>query len=120
MEEAVGRDGSTSVDGRRAVAGVIVFPALREIVSAATGLGTSWATGVGDPGTPLHARPAHVSSVADLDLATISITSFNEFGEAGITGAFARLAGPEGASEVPHLFAKLCFSCRVHRCLRGL
>ena len=82
----------------RAVAGVIVFPALREIVSAATGLGTSWATGVGGPGTPLDARPAHVSSVADLDLATISITSFNEFGEAGITGAFARLAGRTGTT----------------------
>ena len=82
----------------RAVAGVIVFPALREIVYAATGLGASWATGVGDPGTPLDARPAHVSSVADLDLATISITSFNEFGEAGITGAFARLAGRTGTT----------------------
>jgi histidinol phosphatase-like enzyme (inositol monophosphatase family) len=78
-------------DGQ-AVAGVLMFPALHEIVYAAQESGAWWATDVGPPATKLDVRPAHVSVTADLQGAALSTTGMESFEEAGITGALARIA----------------------------
>ena len=76
-----------------AVAGVSVFPALREIVYAAKGTGAWWATGV-DPAAAVDPRPAHVSSTADLAAACFSTTSLDGFDEIGRRAGYdRRLAG---------------------------
>ncbi len=80
----------------RAVAGVIVFPALGELVYGAEGTGSWWAVDVRSAVAPLEVREARVSSIASVEQASVSITSFNEFADAGITGALERLAGRRG------------------------
>ncbi len=78
------------------VAGAIVFPALGELVYAGNGLGTWFATGVHAVGEPIAPMAAHVSEVASLDDAAVSITGFDTFAEAGVTAALARLAARRG------------------------
>ena len=60
-----------------AVAGVINFPALGEIVYAAQGSGAWWATNASDAScvADLDRRPAHVSNIEDLTKASVSTTA---------------------------------------------
>ena len=78
-----------------AVAGVIVFPALDEIVYAAKGLGAWWSDTL-DPITPKEARVTKVSNLADACLLTTSTRSFDRLGKS-------------------EQFKKLSFSVDVHR-----
>jgi histidinol-phosphatase len=80
----------------RAVAGVIVFPALGELVYGAEGLGSWWAVGAASATASIEVREAHVSYVTSMDQASVSLTGFNGFSDAGVTGALARLAGRPG------------------------
>lgn len=73
------------------VAGAVCFPALSEIVYAATGQGAWWANAIGAPSGPLDLRPAHVSSVADLSGALFASTGFHNFQPTGKAEGLARL-----------------------------
>ncbi len=75
------------------VAGAVCFPALGEIVYAATGQGAWWAIGIGAPQAALEPRPARVSSVADLGEATFCATDFRNFARIGKADGLARLLG---------------------------
>ena len=75
------------------VAGAICFPALGEIVYAATGQGAWWANGIGAPPAPLDLRPARVSSVARLGEATFCSTGFHDFTGIDKAEGLARLLG---------------------------
>ncbi len=77
--------------GDDAVAGVILLPALGEVVYAARGSGAWWATSVA-AGAPLEPKPARVSAVAPIGAATWSATSAHHFA----SGAFDRLGGATG------------------------
>ncbi len=68
------------IDGRVEV-GVANFPALGEMVSAATGLGCWW-----------NSKPARVSSKTSLDQAIVSFTDYGSFAEYDSEEAFQRLA----------------------------
>ena len=61
----------------KAVAGVIVFPALNEIVYAAKGLGAWWSDQL-DPVTPKRARVSNISQLSDAYFTTTSSRSFWE------------------------------------------
>ncbi|HEX9018433.1 MAG TPA: inositol monophosphatase family protein [Anaerolineaceae bacterium] len=61
--------------------GVVYFPALNEMVSAATGSGCWW-----------NGRQAHVSPVNQLDKSVLSFTDFGAFYKYGGEEAFMRLA----------------------------
>lgn len=74
-----------------AVAGAVCFPALGEIVYAARGEGTWWASDVGAPGEPLSPRPARVSSVGELGGALFCMTGVNDFAHAGRADGLTRL-----------------------------
>ena len=74
-----------------AVAGAICFPALGEIVYAATGQGAWWASGIGAPSDALDLRPARVSSVASISEATFCATGFHDFAKIGKAEGIARL-----------------------------
>ena len=63
-----------------AVAGVIVFPALNEIVYAAKGLGAWWSDSI-DPIVPKQARVTKVSNLSDACLSTTSTRSFHRIGK---------------------------------------
>lgn len=69
------------IDGRVEV-GVAYFPALDEMVSAATGLGCWW-----------NGVQTRVSPVASLEQACLSYTDILNFQRYGRAGAFSRLAG---------------------------
>ena len=73
------------------VAGAICFPALGEIVYAATGQGAWWANAIGVPSDPLDLRPARVSSVSDLNDALFASTGFHNFEQIGKAEGLARL-----------------------------
>ncbi len=75
------------------VAGAICFPALGEIVYAATGQGAWWANAIGAPSETLDLRPAHVSSVADLGDALFASTGFHNFEHIGKAEGLAKLFG---------------------------
>ena len=80
------------------VAGAICFPALGEIVYAATGQGAWWANAIGAPSGALELRPARVSSVADLSGALFASTGFHDFANIGKAEGMARLlAGVDSA-----------------------
>lgn len=72
------------------VVGVSHFPALRETVWGATGLGGFWSEGNAAP------RPARVSRVADLSQALFCFTTVQGFGRIGRTDAFTALVGATG------------------------
>ncbi len=78
--------------GDDAVAGVLVFPALRELVYGASGLGAWSAAAVGPPGTPLEVQRAHVSQTASLQGAAVATTGLEGFAEAGIEDRLSRIA----------------------------
>ncbi len=78
-----------------AAAGVIVFPALNEIVYAAKGLGAWWSDSL-DPIKPKEARVTQVSNLSDACLSTTSTRSFNRIGKSD-------------------QFQKLSYSVDVHR-----
>ena len=78
-----------------ATAGVIVFPALNEIVYAAKGLGAWWSDSL-DPINPKEARVTQVSNLSDACLSTTSTRSFNRIGKS-------------------NQFQKLSYSVDVHR-----
>jgi histidinol-phosphatase len=65
----------------RVEVGVAHFPALGEMVSAASGLGCWW-----------NGQPAHVSTKTDLAQAIVSFTDFGSFAQHGSEEAFIRLA----------------------------
>ena len=77
------------------VAGVVAFPALREIVWAGSGLGAWWASQVAPlqagESLPGEARPARVSVVSDLGDACMSVTSVKGFDEVGTFDGYDRL-----------------------------
>ena len=75
------------------VAGAVYFPALRELVYAATGSGAWWVRGVGvsDLTDPLRRQRAHVSQVSRLSEATFCATELQNFAEIGKTEGFVRL-----------------------------
>lgn len=77
------------------VAGVVVFPALREIIWAATGLGAWWSNNVTrlkeGESFPPEIRSAHVSDVSDIDAAMMSVTSVKGFDEEHTMGGYNRL-----------------------------
>ena len=60
--------------------GVAYFPALDEMLAAATGLGCWW-----------NGRPARVSNVATLDKAVVTFTDVASFAEHGHTAAWERI-----------------------------
>jgi histidinol-phosphatase len=68
------------IEGRVEV-GVANFPALGEMVSAASGLGCWW-----------NSQPAHVSSKTQLSEAIVSCTDFGSFASHGSEEAYIRLA----------------------------
>ena len=81
--------------GDAAVAGVIAFPALREIVFGAKGLGAWWANRLppvaeSGPAVP-DPHPARVSIVSDLAEATFSTTSVTGYHEVGREAMYERL-----------------------------
>ncbi len=78
-----------------AAAGVIVFPALNEIVYAAKGLGAWWSDSL-DPIKPKEARVTQVSNLSDACLSTTSTRSFDRIGKS-------------------NQFQKLSYSVDVHR-----
>lgn len=78
--------------GDDAVAGVLVFPALREVIYGATALGSWWAPDVGSTGTQLDVRRARVSATASLRGAALATTGLEAFEEAGIVPALARIS----------------------------
>jgi histidinol-phosphatase len=78
--------------GDQAVAGVVMFPALHEIVYAAKGHGAWWATDVAAPPAKLDVRTAHVSATGELRGAALATTGLETFDEAGIPSALAKLA----------------------------
>lgn len=78
-----------------AAAGIIVFPALNEIVYAAKGLGAWWSDSL-DPIKPKEARVTQVSNLSDACLSTTSTRSFNRIGKS-------------------NQFQKLSYSVDVHR-----
>jgi myo-inositol-1(or 4)-monophosphatase len=67
------------IEGRVEV-GAAYFPALDEMIAAASGLGCWW-----------NGRPAHVSSVNELKQAYFSTTTVQAFEKHGRAGAFQRL-----------------------------
>lgn len=67
------------IDGRVEV-GVAYFPALKEMISAATGLGCWW-----------NETPAHVSTVSSLEDALVSYTDLGNFRKHGLDGPLLRL-----------------------------
>ncbi len=71
----------------QAVAGVIVFPALDEIVYAAKGLGAWWSDGL----DPIDPKEARVTRVSDLSNACLSTTSTRGFDRIGKTDQFRNL-----------------------------
>ena len=75
------------------VVGAICFPALGEIIYAATGQGAWWANAIGAPSDALDLRPARVSSVADLGDALFASTGFHNFEHIGKAQGLARLFG---------------------------
>ena len=83
--------------GGESVAGVLVFPALRELIYGSQANGSWWAAGVGVPGTPLDLREARVSSTSRLHDAAVATTGLGSFEAAGIVPALGRLAA-SGAS----------------------
>ncbi|MBM3940294.1 MAG: hypothetical protein FJ318_05280 [SAR202 cluster bacterium] len=87
--------------GAEAVAGVIAFPALREIVFAAKGMGAWHAARLplGLKGSQVpSARPARVSATSSLAEAMFSCTSPRLFHEAGLDDAYRRIIGATGSS----------------------
>ncbi|RPJ68980.1 MAG: inositol monophosphatase family protein [Acidobacteria bacterium] len=68
------------IEGRPEV-GAVYFPALDEMVSAATGLGCWW-----------NGRPAHVSTVSDPGRAYVSCSDFGSFEPHGRQAAWERIA----------------------------
>lgn len=78
-----------------AAAGIIVFPALNEIVYAAKGLGAWWSDSL-DPIKPKEARVTQVSNLSDACLSTTSTRSFDRIGKS-------------------NQFRKLSYSVDVHR-----
>lgn len=78
------------------VAGVIAFPALGEIVYAATGTGAWWATNANDATgiSTLERRQAKVSSVSALGEAAVSTTGLaHAFEDAGVADQWQALLG---------------------------
>ncbi len=65
----------------RVEAGVAYFPALNEMLSAASGLGCWW-----------NNRPSRVSGVHELEKSVVSFTDFDNFRKYGGAEAFLRLA----------------------------
>ncbi len=85
------------------VAGAVCFPALGEIVYAATGHGAWWANAIGEPHDPLDRRPARVSTTANLADATFCSTGFHDFAaigkQTGLANLFASVARARGWSD---------------------
>ncbi|MDP6823880.1 MAG: inositol monophosphatase family protein [Dehalococcoidia bacterium] len=81
-------------DGQPA-AGVVVFPALGEIVWAGSGLGAWWANHLAPlqegETLPGEIRPARVSDVSDIGEACMSVTSVKGFDEVGTFDGYDRL-----------------------------
>ena len=71
-----------------AAAGVIVFPALNEIVYAAKGLGAWWS----DSLNPIKPKEAHVTQVSNLSDACLSTTSTRSFNRIGKSDQFQKLS----------------------------
>ena len=76
------------IDGLMQV-GVAYFPALREMMFAAHGLGATWITDVGLESE--QSRPARVSGVESLDEALFAYTSVGGFARAGKLELFERV-----------------------------
>ena len=74
-----------------AVAGVLVFPALRELAYG-TADGSWWGANVGPPGEPYEARPARVSATQSVQGASFATTGLESFQEADIVPALGRIA----------------------------
>ena len=80
-----------------AVAGVIVFPALRESIYAATECGAWWTLGLGRASEPIpEVRRAQVSDVAELARATFTVTSSQIFDQMGMADAYVRMSRAVG------------------------
>jgi histidinol phosphatase-like enzyme (inositol monophosphatase family) len=73
------------------VIGAVYFPAIREIVYAAKGSGTYWATGVGRLPDALETQSAHVSAVSDVADATLAMTGVNDLVRVAGTSNFTEL-----------------------------
>jgi histidinol phosphatase-like enzyme (inositol monophosphatase family) len=84
--------------GDQAAAGILMFPALHEIVYASKGQGAWWATDVAALPAKLDVRPAHVSATAELRGAALATTGLEAFEEAGIAGALSRIAASGAAT----------------------
>ena len=80
--------------GDEAVAGVIVFPALKEIVYAAKDQGAWWSDQL-EPIAPKQARVSNISRLADAYFTTTSSSSFWEIGKGA---AYRRLTESATAS----------------------
>ncbi len=74
--------------GDEAVAGVIVFPALDEVIFAAKGLGAWWAKCT----NPDNRKQIYVSDLARLSDACMSVTSSRSFRRRGMDAAFRKLS----------------------------
>ena len=77
-----------------AVAGVIVFPALKEMVFAGKGLGAWWC----DDLSPRDRKKAYVSKVSRLSEACLSANSASGFERIGKEAAYRSLSGAVGVS----------------------
>ncbi len=80
-----------------AVAGVIVFPALNELVYAAKNLGAWWSDQLNNPVCPKRARVSNISRLSDAYLSTTSARSFQRTDKA-------------------QAYQKLSFNVDVNRC----
>ncbi len=81
--------------GGQPAAGVVVFPALNEIIWAGSGLGAWWANRVSPlqegETLPYEVRPARVSGVSNIADACMSSTSVKGFDEVGTFDGYDRL-----------------------------
>ena len=77
-----------------AVAGVIVFPALKELIFAGKGLGAWWC----DDLTPHDRKKAYVSKVSRLSEACLSTNSAIGFERIGREAAYRKLSAAAGVS----------------------
>jgi len=76
----------------RAVAGVLVFPAARELVYGAPDLGCWWGTDIADAKVKLDLPRSHVSKTAAINGAAIATTGIEGFEEAGLAEVLPRIA----------------------------
>ena len=80
--------------GGEAVAGVIVFPAMKEMVFAGKGLGAWWC----DDLSPRDRKKASVSKVSRLSEACLAANSAIGFGRIGKEAAYRKLSAAAGVS----------------------